>query len=206
MSYAGIQVVAELRDRVRFRDALFRVAPRDRDAWVDGLLGLADLSGDDSAALPRGCVPYLPAPVDKLLEIADHAAVRADDVFVDIGSGLGRAALVMHFLTGAGAVGLEIQPALALAARDLTARLGADRVATVEGDAAHTAGHVSAGTVFFLYCPFGGSRLAQLLAALEAVARTRPIRVCCLDLPLPDCAWLALAAQPSPGLDIYRSL
>jgi hypothetical protein len=188
---------------VDLRALLASVPPAERDAWVDGVLGL-ELPAD-GASLPRGCVPYLPAPIEALMQIAEHASVQADDVFVDIGSGVGRATVVMHLLTGA-AIGLEIQPHLATASRELGTRFGAGRVTVVEGDAAVTTGQLTTGTVFFLYCPFGGDRLATVLAELEAIAVTRPIRVCCLDLPLPACAWLALSARPSPALAIYRSV
>ncbi|HVV87362.1 MAG TPA: hypothetical protein VHE35_30180 [Kofleriaceae bacterium] len=190
---------------VALREALAAISPVERDAWIDLVLGLGELPADDRASLPRGCVPYLPAPVDALLAIAEHADVRPGDVFVDVGSGIGRAAVLMHLLTGAAAIGLEIQPELARASRDLAARLGGGRVAIVEGDAARTVAELSSGSVFFLYCPFSGDRLRTVLAGLEAIARARPIRVCCLDLPLPACAWLGLSAQPSPGLDLYRS-
>jgi SAM-dependent methyltransferase len=188
-----------------FRAALAAIAPTDRDAWLDLVLGLDELPVDD-ASLPRGCVPYIPAPIDKLIAIADHAGVQACDVFVDIGSGLGRAAVAMHLMTGAAAIGLEIQLPLAQASRELAARVGAERVTVVEGDAALMSSRIANGTVFFLYCPFGGDRLAKVVADLEPIAQSRPIRVCCLDLPLPECPWLALAAQPAPGLEIYRSI
>lgn len=169
------------------------------------MLGLRGIAFDDGASLPRGCVPYLPSPIDKLIEIAEHADVQASDVFVDVGSGVGRATVLMHLMTGAGAIGLEIQPPLVLASRDLSTRVSAERVAVVEGDAALITGLIMIGSVFFLYCPFSGDRLAKVLADLESIAQTRPIRVCCLDLPLPACPWLALSSQPSEGLDIYRS-
>lgn len=188
-------------DPAAFRVAFAAVARRDRDAWVDRTFGLDGLPGD-GAALPRGCVPYLPAPIDKLIDVAEFAGVQASDVFVDVGSGVGRATVFMHLWTGAAAIGVEIQPPLALAARELAARLGA-AAQVIEGDAAGA--DLSAGTVFFLYCPFGGERLAKVLAQLESIAQTRPIRVCCLDLPLPACPWLALVAEPSAGLAIYRS-
>ncbi len=187
-----------------FRARLARVPLAERDAWVDRLLGLDELP-DDDPALPRGCVPYLPCPVAAILAAADHAAVTAEDVFVDVGAGLGRAAALMHLLTGASTIGLEIQPTLVRAARRLAARLPELRLAIVEGDAARLAGRMTEGSVFFLYCPFSGERLARLLDDLEAVARTRPIRICCVDLPLPPRPWLALAAQPSGDVGIYRS-
>jgi SAM-dependent methyltransferase len=189
-------------DPTQFRAALASVSPANRDAWVDRVLEV-EIPSDES--LPHGCVPYLPAPIDALIQIAEHADVQASDVFVDVGSGVGRATVVMHLLTGATAIGLEIQPSLVDASRELAKRVGAEGVSVVEGDAALTTGLMLIGSVFFLYCPFSGDRLTKVLADLESIARTRPIRVCCLDLPLPACPWLALTSQPSAGLTIYRS-
>jgi len=186
------------------RAALAGVPPAARDAWIDRVFGLTAIADDDGRGLPRGCVPYLPCAVDTLLRTIDLAAIGAADVFVDLGSGVGRAAVLVHLLTGAAAIGLEIQPALAAASRELAARLGVSRFTAIEGDAARLAGGVADGTVFFLYCPFSGERLEQVLDGLEPIARARPIRVCCVDLPLPPRPWLALAA-PSGDLDVYRS-
>ena len=192
------------RDPALFRAALASLPLVARDACVDRALGFGELP-EDGPALPSGCVPYLPCPVDALLRLVEHAPVRASDVFVDVGSGLGRAAALVHLLTGARAVGIEIQPPLVAAARAHATRLRLPDLSFVEGDAVERAAALAAGTVFLLYCPFSGDRLAQLLGLLEPVARTRPIRVCCVDLPLPARDWLTLAASPSPALAIYRS-
>src|SRR5262249_21190980 len=131
--------------------------------------------------------------------------VRASDVFVDVGSGLGRAGALVHLLTGASVIGLEIQPRLVVAARDLAARLLLSRMASVEGDAAKLARFMTIGSVFFLYCPFSGDRLANLVADIEDIARTRTIRICCVDLPMPSCPWLAPEPPVLPDLAVYRS-
>lgn len=191
-------------DPPAFRAALLSVPLLSRDAWVDLVLGLDELP-DDGPELPRDCVPYLPCPVDALLRVVDQAPVRASDVFVDVGSGTGRATALVHLLTGAAAIGLEIQPRLVHVARDLATRLLLSRVSCVEGDAANLAGLITTGSVFFLYCPFSGDRLTKVLADLESIARTRTIRVCCVDLPLPPCSWLTLEPQPSGDLAIHRS-
>lgn len=188
-----------------FRAALLNVEPAERDRWVDRVLGLGELP-DDGPELPRGCVPYLPCPVDVLLRTVDEAPIGASDVFVDVGSGLGRAATLVHLLTGAGAIGIEVQPALALASRDLASRLRLPGVSFVTGDASTLTAFMSIGTVFFLYCPFGGERVARFLADLEPVARTRTVRVCCVDLPLPARPWLTLQTEQPGNLAIYRSL
>ena len=197
-------IAAGARDPSAFRAALARIAPDARDACVDRALGSGPIP-DDGPELPRGCVPYLPCPVDALLRLAEHARVQTSDVFVDVGSGTGRAAALVHLMTGARVIGLEIQPALVAAARDMTGRLRLPDVAFVEGDAPQLTTALSVGSVFLLYCPFSGDRLAALLATLATVARTRTIRVCCVDLPLPPCAWLTPTPHPSPDLAIYRS-
>lgn len=187
-----------------FRTALLGVAPAERDAWLDLVFGL-DAIPEDGPDLPRGCVPYLPCSVDALLRLVDHAGVHASDVFVDVGAGVGRAAALVHLLTGAPAIGIEIQRALVLASQDLTARLNVSRCAQVEGDAAQLAGLITIGSVFFLYCPFSGERLEQVLDGLEAIARTRPIRVCCVDLPPLARPWLTPASPLADDLVVYRS-
>jgi SAM-dependent methyltransferase len=187
-----------------FRTALTSVPPTERDAWLDHVLGL-DPFADDGPELPPGCVPYLPCPVDVLLRIVDCVEVRASDVFVDVGSGVGRAAALVHLLTGASAIGIEIQPALVHAARELATRLSTLRFSPVQGDAAVLSGSITTGSIFFLYCPFSGERLEKVLDGLEAIARMRPIRVCCVDLPLPPRPWLTVAAPPSGNLTVYRS-
>lgn len=188
----------------RFRAALLEAPPASRDAWLNVALGLDEIP-DDGPELPKGCVPYLPCPVDDLLQIVDRAPVRASDVFVDVGSGVGRAATFVHLLTGASAIGLEVQPRLVRAARELTARLGVAGVSSYEGDAVELTGHVLSGSVFFLYCPFSDERLTTWLTHLEPIARARPLRVCSVDLSLPPRDWLALESTPRAGLTIHRS-
>lgn len=191
-------------DPAVFRSAFLAVPHGERDAWLDAVLGLDELP-DDGPELPRDCVPYLPCPVDALLRVVEHGHVGASDVFVDIGAGNGRAAAFVHLLSGAAVIGVEIQPRLVVAARSLAARLRTSRVSCIEGDATELAADLAIGSVFFFYCPFSGARLAKVLADLETIARTRTIRVCCVDLTLPPCPWLALDAL-EPDVAVYRSL
>lgn len=187
-----------------FRTALTDVPAAERDAWLDLVLGL-DTVPDDGPDLPRGCVPYMPCPVDAVLRMVEQAEVRPGDVFVDVGSGLGRVAALTHLLSGAASIGIEIQPELVRASRQLAERVNGARVSVVEGDAARLAGDMTTGSVFFLYCPFSGERLEQVLDGLESIARTRQIRVCCVDLPLPERPWLTRVSPPSGDLAVYRS-
>ncbi len=187
-----------------FRAAMLEVAPLDRDEWVDVAFGLGPLP-DDGPDLPRGCVPYLQCRVDSLLRAIHLAPIEASDILVDIGSGAGRAAALIRLLTGATVAGVEVQRALIDAARELVARLQLDRVSFVAAEVPALPEPARAGTIFLLNCPFSGDRLVRLVADLEPVARVQPIRLCCVDLPLPPCPWLAPIAA-SGDVEIHRSL
>jgi hypothetical protein len=202
--HARRQIADGAHDRVAFREALLAVPADLRDAWLDRVLGLGALP-DDGPDLPRGCTPYLPCEVASLIEVIDRAEIGAADVVVDIGSGVGRAMALVHLLTGAAVIGIEIQSGLVRAGRDV-ARLLSSRMSNVHGDAAELAGVMRIGSVFLLYCPFSGERLQRLLAELEVIAATRPIRVCCVDLPLPSCAWLTAEPAGSGHVTLYRSV
>lgn len=187
-----------------FRAALTRVPSADRDAWLDVLWDIDELPEDDPL-LPRGCVPYLPCPVDSVLEAVQKAEVTQHDVFVDVGAGLGRASVLVHLLAGAGCIGLEIQPELVKAARGRSAWLNLDRLRFVEGDAAELVRFITIGTVFFLYCPFSGARLDCVLDGLKSIACTRQIRVCCVGMPPLNRTWLSPMTSTSVDLAVYRS-
>ena len=179
-----------------FAADLLAVRPDARDAWLDDFLGVEDTLPEDGPLAP-GSVPYMPCGVATLLSAIEHARITADDVFVDIGSGWGRATAFVHLMTGARAIGVEIQPHLASRAREL-------RLEVIEGDAIDVVRTLDAGTVFFLYCPFSGERLRRVLGDLESIARAHPIRVCTVDLPLPTCAWLE-PVHALRELEIWRS-
>jgi hypothetical protein len=193
-----------LHDPAPFRAALLRVPPLEQDGWLDRVVGIDSLP-DDGPDLPRGCVPYIPCSAEALMRVVDQVAVAPTDVFVDLGSGLGRAVMFVHLLTGAEGIGVEIQSHLALGACGLAERLGLGRVSFIQGDAARNIEKVERGSIFFLYCPFGGERLVKVLADLERIARKRVIRVCSLDITLPACPWLTLETQVSKDLKVFHS-
>ncbi|HEX3776805.1 MAG TPA: hypothetical protein VHV51_20175 [Polyangiaceae bacterium] len=175
--------------RAQFRAALQAIPERERDGWVDRLFGLEALPSD-GPELPRGCVPYLPSSVNAILRMIELTQLRSNDVFVDVGSGLGRTLALTHLLTGADAIGIEIQPELARGSRELASRLKARGISVLEGDAAELVRQIPTGSVFFLYCPFSGDRLERVIDDLGAIARARTIHVCSVDLPLPSRSWL----------------
>lgn len=187
----------------RLLDELLAVPVRERDGWVDTLLALEALP-DDGADLPRGAVPYLPCDVEALLGAVQELPIRASDVFVDLGSGVGRAALLVHLLTGARAVGVELQAPLVEQARVSAAALGLDRVTFRRGDAATT--EVPDGTVFFSYASLSPPALERTLAWLERLAARRRFSFCAVGFELPPRPWLVERPSPRAELSVYDAV
>jgi SAM-dependent methyltransferase len=206
---AALRLRSELREHritpAHFVTALGEVPRHHRDEWLNVLWDIDEIPPDDPE-LPRGCVPYLPCDAEAVLEGLHHAAVTHDDVFVDVGAGAGRAALLAHLTTGASCIGVEIQPGLVRSAQGRADWLGLERLRFVRGDAADMIRLIAIGTVFFLYCPFGDDRLRRFLTGLEDVARSRPIRVCCVDMPPLEASWLLRRPAMSPRVDVYQSM
>ncbi len=205
---AARQLRAELSadgpDPARFRAAFDRIPEADREVWLDALWDCEELP-EDEPELPPGGVPYLPCPLATLLEAIEAAAIGPDDVFVDIGAGLGRTAALVHLCTGAGSIGLEIQPGLVRGARARAEWLRLERLRFLHGDALELVAHINVASVFFMYSPFGRSRLEPVLEHLRALARTREIRLCCVNMRSLERDWLTAIASPSPELVVYRS-
>lgn len=162
-----------------------------RDAWVDARLGIEPPPPD--AGLPAGAVPYLPCGVDEVVAALREARVGPGDVFVDIGSGLGRAVFLAHLLTGAKAHGIEVQGHLVESSRRAARRLGLD----VGFTHANAADVELEGTCFFLYAPCNGELLARVTKRLEAVAP--PFTVCAVNVELPG--WRPSSAG---SITLYR--
>lgn len=189
-----------------FRQELLRVHPSARDQWVNEALGFGEIP-PDGPDLPRGCVPYLPCPVDAVLSFVDRARVGPEDVLVDVGSGLGRAMTLVHLLTGAAAVGIEVQAALAHAATRIARALSLQRVHTIHGSAEELIADVTGGSVYFFYCPFGKARLERVLGVLEPMARARALRFGFVDMPAPELPWLhGELASANEAVAIYRTV
>ncbi len=178
------------------------------DALVDGVLELDAFAGSPSVEHPD-IVHLEDTPVRVLLDLVDHVPLEQGDCFCDLGAGLGRAAIVVHWLTGAPACGIEIQPDYHAFSRRLAASFGLDQVTFVLADAREA--DLSAGTVFYLFTPFKGRILRAVLDRLRARAQQGPITVCtygAVSLIVAQEPWLQAVAGGKPhefALEIWRS-
>lgn len=112
-----------------------------------------------------------PTPGRVILALIDRLALTARDTFVDLGAGLGQVAMVVRLLTEARAEGVEIEESYVAYARATAARLAIDGVTFECVDA--RAFDTTRGTVFYLFTPFRGEIMRQVLARLRAEAERR---------------------------------
>lgn len=169
------------------------------DELVSGILQFSEPDELDRYRQPE-MVPFQPTPVRHILDLIDTSLLSEDDVFVDLGSGLGHVPLLVSMLAGIRTVGIEVQAAYVASAQECAQSLHLSRVRFVAADA-RTA-DLSSGTVFYLYTPFRGSILAEVLSMLRRESMRRPIKICSLGPCTSTVAnetWLKTNSLPGPG-------
>jgi hypothetical protein len=145
------------------------------DALVNGLL-----LGEGAPEAPNLRHPemvfYQPTPARIVLELVDRSDFRQQDVFYDLGSGLGQVSILVHLLSGVRAKGVEVEPAYCDYARRCARGLNLSGVQFINADAREA--NYSDGTVFFMYSPFEGRMLERVLERLRHESEKRSIRLC----------------------------
>ena len=144
------------------------------DLFLNGLLLWRTLP-PETKLVNSEMVFYQQTPSRFIIELIDRALVTDNDVFFDVGSGLGQVAIVANLLSGASANGIEIEPGFCEYARMTAAELNLTGVEFWNVDA--RAANYADGTVFFMYTPFVGSICATVLDRLRIESLARRIRV-----------------------------
>jgi hypothetical protein len=191
------------RDLLRW---LASLPPSARDAAVERCLGID--RGPSSTPSPGDHLHgYHPSGVAPIVRMLLDVPVVADDVVVDLGAGLGKVVLLTRLLTGAAVRGIELQPELVGRARDAAARLGAN-ASFILGDARDARQvDLDDATVFFLYLPFTGPVLAEVMLRLKTVASRRSIVVATLGVDVDrEAPWLVRRPSDTFWLAIYDSV
>jgi hypothetical protein len=152
---------------------------------------------------------YQKTPGKVLFEVVNAIRVGENDVFYDLGSGLGQVPLLVHLLTGVVAKGVEFEPAYVRYSERCARELGLTKVSFLSEDVRHA--DLSDGTLFFLYTPFTGKMLETVLEKLREVSERHPI--CILTYgpctqAMAQQTWLkALGPKPScqDGFAVFAS-
>jgi hypothetical protein len=178
-----------------------------RDELVSGVLQLPEPSAPNLQPSLE-MVPYQPTPVRHVLHLIAAASVAEDDIFVDLGSGLGHVPLLVSMVTGAQSLGVEVEAAYVASAQKCAQSLGLSRLQFIAQDARDA--DLSRGTTFYLYSPFKGSILTDVLSALRRESMNRPIKICSLGPcthRLSHETWLKASALSDAGrITVFDSL
>lgn len=171
------------------------------DVFLSGLLRLDTIPQETRPREPE-MIFYQPTPARVIMELIELVSISPDDIFYDLGSGLGQVCILVHLLTGARTRGVEFEPAYCDYARQSAQRLNLPRVEFVNANA--RAASYTDGTIFFMYTPFKGAIMESVLQKIENESRRRAIRVCtygeCMNEVLNQ-PWLELVTQRRKDVD-----
>ena len=177
------------------------------DEIVSGVLQLCGSEGASYLPSPE-MTAYQPTPARHILDLIAACKFASDDVLVDLGSGLGHVPLLVGILTGIRTLGVEVRPDYAASAQRAAQRLNLRGVRFVAEDARTT--DLSGGTVFYMFTPFTGSILTDVLHRLHRQSETRQITICALGpctRILQAQTWLGANHRPdTERIAIFRSL
>lgn len=146
------------------------------DALLAGVLSTGEPVAERAVELDPEMVPYQPTPARLILDLLQDIRPTERDVFVDVGSGLGTVPTLVSLLTGARAVGIEWHPDHCDWAQRSVQGLTLATVSFVQQDA--RIADFSTGTIFYMFTPFRGAMLRDVLRRLEGEGRRRAIRLC----------------------------
>jgi SAM-dependent methyltransferase len=167
------------------------------DWYWDARLGVQTFGyhpgiGDPNSA--RWHVVYAPAVYADIFAGLCAAGVANDDVFADLGSGLGRAVFAAAHLGVKQVVGVEYEHSLHEAAEANRAACRLDRSAVAFHNADARDYDLSGVTLLFLFHPFGAPILQAVIDNLRVARRDRPLRIVyhnpICETVLRDCGWL----------------
>jgi hypothetical protein len=144
------------------------------DEFINGLLLTNSIPTETKDREPE-MVFYQQTPARIILKLIQQANLTEHDVFYDLGSGLGQVPILVNLLSGASARGVEFEPAYCDYARASAAELNLSRIEFINVDA--RAADYSDGTVFFMYTPFEGRLLQEVLEKLHRESQRRKIRL-----------------------------
>jgi hypothetical protein len=144
------------------------------DTFINGLLLIGGAPRETKEREPE-MVFYQPTPARVVFELVEKANFQREDVLYDVGSGLGLVSILGSLLGEVKAKGVEFEPAYCDYARRCAEELNLAQVEFLCVDARDA--DYSAGTVFFMYTPFEGRLLQDVLDRLKAESQEREIRV-----------------------------
>jgi len=148
--------------------------------------------GESRKRIP-GMIRYEATPARVVLEMIDNLRFMPDDIFFDIGSGLGFVVMLVNLLTNIRCVGIEYDPAYCEYARNSAQSLNLKKISFIHGDARHT--DLNDGTIFYMFTPFVNQIFSSVLERLRYTAIRKRIYICSygtITFNLANLPWLQI--------------
>ncbi|MGF7042109.1 class I SAM-dependent methyltransferase [Mucilaginibacter lappiensis] len=179
------------------------------DIFINGLSPFQTMP-EQTKDLEPEMVYYQKTPARIVFELVEKVHFTKEDVFFDLGSGLGQVAILVNLLAGVTAKGIEFEPTFCDYAKACAAELNLSNVSFINVDARKA--DYSEGTVFFMFTPFKGEILQEVLAVLKKESLLRKIKIitygpCTAQVALQS--WLDFAAPKDDNiykLGVFTSL
>lgn len=179
------------------------------DIFINGLFCLQAMP-EQTKDLEPEMVFYQKTPARIVFELVEKSYFAKEDVFFDLGSGLGQVAILVNLLAGITVKGVEFEPAFCDYARDCATKLNLSNVEFIDADVRKA--DYSEGTVFFMFTPFKGEILQDVLMILKKESLRRKIKIitygpCTAQVVLQS--WLDFAAPKDDSpykLGVFTSL
>lgn len=144
------------------------------DAFINGLFSFQTVPQQTREREP-GMVFYQKTPARIIFEMLSKVNFKKEDVFFDLGSGLGFVVMLVNLLTGVETTGVEFEPAFCSYAINCAANLNISNIKVINADAREA--DYSSGSIFFMYTPFDGSIIHDVLNLLKKEALSRQIKI-----------------------------
>jgi hypothetical protein len=144
------------------------------DIFLNGILTDQILPGETKEREGE-MVYYQKTPARIILALIEKAAFKPQDIFFDLGSGLGQVTILVNLLSSVISKGVEFEPAFYSYAKTSADTLYLNDVEFIHSDARYA--DYSSGTVFFMYSPFEGKMLLEVLQNLHGESKKRKIRI-----------------------------
>ena len=172
------------------------------DILINGLITNQPIP-EQTKNLEPEMVYYQKTPAKIVFEFVKQSHFTKEDIFFDLGSGLGQLAILVNLLTGIKAKGVEFEPSFCEYARNCAMDLNLTNVGFLNVDARKA--DYSEGTIFYLFTPFKGRMLEEVLDLLKNEALQRKIKIitygpCTAEVALQN--WLT--AEGLKDHNLYR--
>jgi len=182
-----------------FRTRAQTIPQYDLDGWTRRLFGLHEVP-ESSVDLTSDMVGYVTTHTIQVMEMASELGPK--DIFYVLGSGLGFVPIFLSWLTGARAIGVEIEPNFVRIAQARAEELGlSDKVTFIEGDLREQ--DYDGATAFFMFYPCRDEMLAAVIKKMKSACKGRHVKVYSLGLSSPALAaekWLTVRGQSPSAL------